>query len=114
MNSPKFSPINYVVNDVTELVRGQEEKFLDELIPLVRHEPVCLDLSSVQRIDAAGLAALIRLYRAARQAGHSFTVANPSAHVAEILRLVELDRVLRSDSEGEVAFFSRCLEATAA
>ena len=57
-----------------------------------------LDMSSVERIDAAGIAALISLYAGARDAGHCFTVVNPSPRVAEILALVGLERILVSQN----------------
>jgi anti-anti-sigma regulatory factor len=57
---------------------------------------VTLDLTHVERIDAAGIAALISLYWCADAAGNRFTVVNASAHVAEILALVGLDRILLS------------------
>jgi anti-anti-sigma factor len=95
--------------DMTELVRGQEEQFVDRMAPLVRQQSVALDLDRVERIDAAGIAALISLYGAARDAGHAFGVANPSAHVREILSLVGLDRILLPDCES-----ARMAELTAA
>lgn len=114
MNNPQFRPTRTVFNSATELVRGQEHKFLEEINPLVRKQSVCLDLSGIKRIDAAGLAALIRLYCTANEAGHRFTIANPSEHVAEILRLVGLDRVLLADQGCEAPFFSGHLQETAA
>lgn len=77
-----------------ELVRGQEKNFLERLVPVVQRQSVSLDLESVERIDAAGLAALITLYRDACKSGHSFTVEHPRRHVREILSVVGLDRVL--------------------
>ena len=76
--------------NVAELVRGTEQGLLAWLAPLVKSQSVTLDLRPVERIDAAGIAALISLYSIASQAGHSFMVANPSPHVAEILALVGL------------------------
>ena len=114
MNNPQFRPTKTVFNSTTELVRGQEHKLLEELNPLVRNHSVCLDLGTVRRIDAAGLTALIRLHCAAHESGYSFTVANPSPHVAEILRLVGLDRVLLADRDGEASFLSGRLQETAA
>jgi anti-anti-sigma factor len=84
------------VADLTELVRGNEEGLLAWLSPLVRRQSVTLDMSLVERIDAAGIAALISLHASALQAGHSFRVANLSPHVAEILALVGLERTLVS------------------
>lgn len=82
-----------------ELVRGTEQGLLARLAPLVQRESVSLDMSAVERIDAAGLAALISLYCDACKSGHTFTVARPGRHVREILLLVGLDRILLA-SEG--------------
>ena len=82
--------------DLHELVRGQEQELVDRLTPLVRRQSVTLDLTHVERIDAAGIAALISLYGCAHTAGNDFAVVNASARVAEILALVGLDRILIS------------------
>lgn len=89
--------------ETMELVRGQEQRFLEKLVPVVESQSVLLDLGSVDRIDAAGLAALITLYCDACKAGHHFTVARPRRHVREILSVVGLDRVLLvgDDSAGQ-------------
>jgi anti-anti-sigma factor len=99
---------------MTELVRGQEDKLLERLTPLVRDQSVTLDLKQVERIDAAGIAALITLYRLAGEAGHSFAVANASPRVEEILGLVGLERILASQNAEEAAGASLRLELTAA
>jgi anti-anti-sigma factor len=91
------------VTHSTELVKGQEQKFLDELKPLVLRQSVRLDLSGIERIDAAGLAALITVYCDARQAGHDFTISNPSHRVAEILAIVGLDKLLVASHADEFA-----------
>ncbi len=80
--------------EAVELVRGNEQELLARLAPVVRRESVCLDLASVSRIDAAGLATLITLYSDAAKAGHRFAVARPGRHVRELLALVGLDRIL--------------------
>lgn len=77
-----------------ELVRGQEQSFLERWGPVVRRQSVTLDLAPVERIDAAGLAALVALYCDACKAGHNFSVARPGRHVREMLALVGLDRIL--------------------
>lgn len=81
---------------LTELVRGTDEKLIDELSPLVSRETVSLDFGSVERIDAAGIAALISLYRRAHDAGHGFCVANATPRVRELLKLVGLEGILVS------------------
>lgn len=100
--------------DLTELVRGQEQDVLDRLTPLVRRQSVTLDLSRVQRIDAAGIAALISLHASAYEAGHCFTVVNPNPHVAEILSLVGLERILLSRNAGRKSYSGPCFERPAA
>ncbi len=113
MNVPPLPLSTQFVCGVTELVRGQEQEFIDGLQPLVEREAVRLDLSRIERIDAAGLAALISLYTDACKAGHEFTVVNPSRHVAQILALVGLDRILVG-SEEACAFAAMHLQETAA
>lgn len=78
----------------TELVRGSEQGLLAWLTPLVRRQSVVLDLGAVRRIDAAGVSALLLLYSSARRAGHRFAVTHPAPHVAEVLALVGLKRIL--------------------
>jgi anti-anti-sigma factor len=77
-----------------ELIRGREKELLAWLLPMVRRQSVTLDLGRVRRIDAAGISALVSLYSSAQKAGHRFSVANLSPRVAEVLRLVGLERIL--------------------
>jgi anti-sigma B factor antagonist len=79
--------------EMTELVRGHELGLMEKMEPLVERESVSLDLSGVERIDAAGIAALIRLYCDAHKAGHEFKIVHPGRHVREILGLVGLERL---------------------
>jgi anti-anti-sigma factor len=99
-NSRPDSTIQFV-SGVRQLVRGREPEILEELQPLVESRSVRLDLSAVERIDAAGLAALVSLYCAAGKAGHDFAVVNPSRHVARILAIVGLDRILVTKASEE-------------
>ena len=99
---------------MTELVRGNEQLLLDHLMPVVREQSISLDLRSVTRIDAAGLAALITLYAEACKSGHSLAVSHPSRHVREILELVGLDRILVAQSETQPAFGKLQLQESAA
>ncbi len=98
----------------TQLVRGQDLWLLERLMPLIRRQCVTLDLGSVERIDAAGIAALISLYSCARESGHRFAVSHASPRVAEILSLVGLDRILLSQSAVQASPSSQRLECTAA
>jgi anti-anti-sigma factor len=85
-----------VAGKLHELVRGQEHRLLNELEPIVRQNSVTLDMRQIERIDAAGIAALISLYGVAHAAGHDFTIVNASHRVDEILQIVGLDRILIS------------------
>lgn len=82
--------------DLNELVKGEDVRLLERVGPLVLDQSVTLDLASVERIDAAGITALLTLYRNAKDSGHCFKVTNVSAHVAHILAIVGLDRFLLS------------------
>lgn len=101
-------------SECTELVRENEPRLLERMLPLVERGCVSLDLHTVTRIDAAGIAALISLYCAASEAGHTFTVSNPSPHVAEILAMVGLDRILKSQNMDRLPYSSTRFEETAA
>ncbi len=114
MKDPRFQSAIYSVIDKTELVRGQEQEFLEQFQPLVCEQSVNLDLRKVARIDAAGLAALITLYCDACKAGHRFTVSCPSRHVREILAIVGLDRILMAQSEAELPLACAELQESAA
>jgi anti-anti-sigma factor len=81
---------------LTEIVRGSEGCLVDELTPLVRRQNVSLDMCSVERIDAAGIASLISLYRLAEESGYRFSVYNVTPRVYELLALVGLERILVS------------------
>ena len=81
---------------LTEIVRGSEGCLVEEMAPLVRRQDVSLDMSPVERIDAAGIAALISLYRLAEESGHRFSVSNVPPRVYELLALVGLERILVS------------------
>jgi anti-anti-sigma factor len=100
--------------ELTELVRGCESRLIEEMTPVVRRQSVSLDIKSVERIDAAGIAALISLYRIAREAGHRFSVSNAAPHVAELLALVGLDGILMSHNAKRRSRSSRRLAQTAA
>jgi anti-anti-sigma factor len=98
----------------TELVRGNEQQLLERLQPLVRRHNVTLDLENIERVDAAGLAALITLYCDACQAGYTFAIENPSPHVRSILAIVGLERILTTQPETETYCESVELQESAA
>ena len=98
MNDLRLNNTVRVASETTEIVRGQEERFLGQLEPIIKNQSIELDMSPVERIDAAGIAALIRIYCDAVQAGRRFTLLNPRPHVRELLAIVGIDRVLMGDS----------------
>src|SRR5579872_2897474 len=71
-------------DNMTELVRGEEQCLVQRVAPLLREKDVVLDLNRIERIDAAGIAALISLYSSARTYGHNFSVKCLSPRVAEM------------------------------
>lgn len=79
-----------------QLILGEDASFIEHVAPLVRDYNVTLDFSKVERIDAAGISALLALYRSAVEFGHCFRVTNVSDRVAQILEVVGLDRYLVS------------------
>ncbi len=81
-------------NGMTELVRGSDLRLVGHVEPLVRSRDVILDCAAIERVDAAGIAALIALYGTALNAGHSFRVCNVRKHVSEVLTLVGLEHIL--------------------
>ena len=100
--------------DLHELVRGQERGFVERMTPIVRKQNVTLDFAQIQRIDAAGIAALITLYGSANNAGNSFAVINVAPHVAEVLSVVGLDRILISHAAVASPRTARCFAQPAA
>lgn len=102
--------------DFHELVRGNEDRLMALLTPVVRERSAVLDLGRVRRIDAAGIATLISIYGSARAAGHTFRVCNVTAHVREILELVGLDHILVTEEavQSPSASIEPCVECPAA
>jgi anti-anti-sigma factor len=94
--SPQSEPTARVTADLAALIRGEEQPLVARIAPLLQDQNITLDIGSVSRIDAAGIAALLTLYANAHRAGHSFTVTNPSPRVAKILTLVGLEGILSS------------------
>jgi anti-anti-sigma factor len=112
MSCTEIPPVE--AGEITEIVRGNEATLLERFMPMVRRQCVTLNLAAVTRIDAAGLAALITLYCDARQSGHDFKISNPSHHVAEILAVVGLDKLLVSHQADGFSGFGTPAPATAA
>jgi anti-anti-sigma factor len=99
---------------MSEIVRGSEACLVEEMAPIVRRQDVTLDLRPVERIDAAGIAALISLYRLAEESGHRFTILNVAPRVYELLALVGLEGILVSHNANLTSNSGRRLTQTAA
>jgi anti-sigma B factor antagonist len=65
---------------------------------------IVIDLSGIEFVDSSGLGALIGCLKSARQAGGDLRIAQPTAQVAMVLRLSNLDRVLKSYGSTEEAY----------
>ena len=97
-----------------ELVRGHDGDLLARIEPLLHDRSVALDLDGVERIDAAGITALVYLYQSAQQSGHCFSVTNVPARVERILRVVGLDHLLMSHNAVRTSQYGSCSERSAA
>lgn len=109
-----FGAIEIEAAEFTEWLRGNEDALLERFLPLVSGQSLVLDFGPVRRIDTAGLAVLVALYRTASESGHSFAIANPASPIVEILAAVGLDRVLLRDGSEATRALEPCLACNAA
>lgn len=65
---------------------------------------MAIDLSSVQAIDSAGVGALISGLKAARVAGGDLRLVAPSTVVANVLDVMNLNRILSTHATADEAF----------
>jgi anti-sigma B factor antagonist len=65
---------------------------------------IVVDLSKTEFIDSSGLGALIAGLKTARQAGGDLRIACPTEQVEMVLKLTNLDRVLRPHASVQGAF----------
>lgn len=61
---------------------------------------VTLELSELTMCDSTGLGALVRLYRQAEAAGLPFRLRDPRPHVADLLAMTGIDKVIPVDRNG--------------
>ena len=99
---------------ITELILGHERDLVAHVAPLVRGQSIALDLSKVERVDAAGVSALVELYSTACLAGHEFCILNATPHVAKVLALCGLDRILMSHNAVQDSYSGHRIELSAA
>jgi anti-sigma B factor antagonist len=62
-----------------------------------------VDLAAVDFVDSSGLSSLISGLKAARLAGGDLRIARPSDHVVMLLKMTQLERVMRSYASVEEA-----------
>jgi len=68
------------------------------------HNRIVIDMSGVDFMDSSGLGALINGLKGARQAGGDLRIAAPVEQVKLVLKLTNLDRVIKTYSSAEKAF----------
>ena len=76
------------------VVTQQLRTLIDETVQGGRTR-IVVDLGSCEFIDSSGLGALIAGLKTARQAGGDLRIAGVGPQIATVLRLTNLDRVLR-------------------
>lgn len=64
---------------------------------------VVLELSTVEFMDSSGLGALAGCLETARQAGGDLRIAAPSDQVEMVLKLSDMDEILRTYPDGDAA-----------
>ncbi|WP_420364498.1 STAS domain-containing protein [Curtobacterium sp. L3-7] len=67
-----------------------------------RHR-VVVELSAVDFMDSSGLGALVGCLKTARQAGGDLRIAAPSDQVSMVLKLSNIDKILRTYPDGDAA-----------
>ena len=100
--------------EMHDLMREASACLLERLGPLVLERNVALDLTGVERMDAAGISTLLALYCRSREAGNRFSLVNVPARVVEILRVVGLDRLLLSHNPVQSSQYGSGLRRSAA
>ena len=66
---------------------------------------IVVDLAETSFLDSSGLGALIAGLKSARQAGGDLRIARPTEPVSAVLKLTNLDKVLRPRDSVESAFY---------
>lgn len=79
---------------LTMVVTPQLRTLINETVQAGRAR-IVVDLASCEFVDSSGLGALIAGLKTARQAGGDLRIAGVGPQVATVLRLTNLDRVLR-------------------
>ncbi|WP_022904647.1 MULTISPECIES: STAS domain-containing protein [unclassified Curtobacterium] len=64
---------------------------------------LAIELSGVDFMDSSGLGALVGSLKTARQAGGDLRIAAPSDQVQMVLKLSNIDKILRTYPDGDAA-----------
>jgi anti-sigma B factor antagonist len=92
-------------------------KLRDAVLCELDKQIIVLDLRATEAIDAGGLGLLVFLHTCAYGLGTELKLRNPTLHVAELLRLTNLDSVfdiLSSENVSRHATVARATDDTAA
>ncbi|HBT47719.1 MAG TPA: anti-sigma factor antagonist [Peptococcaceae bacterium] len=89
----------YVVGGVCRIVLNGELDMetvaqLQEVVGKVKEHTLEVDLSGVSLVDSTGLKSLLDISNDWRQKGGQMLILRPQPEVAEVMRLVGLDRLL--------------------
>ena len=88
---------SFVVRASGRLTQSSAPGLRDALSRLIQigRTLLVLDLTDVDSIDSAVLGSMISGVKLARQADGDLRIVGPSPHVAEVLRLTQMGRVLK-------------------
>uniref|UniRef100_A0A942T131 Anti-sigma factor antagonist n=1 Tax=Neobacillus citreus TaxID=2833578 RepID=A0A942T131_9BACI len=64
---------------------------------------IAVELSGVDFLDSSGLGALVGMLKSARSAGGDLRIAAPSEQVQMVLKLSNIDKILRTYPDGDAA-----------
>jgi anti-sigma B factor antagonist len=105
LDRPSLLDIETVVEETEIVVRpvgvldvSTVELLVDVVRPhLADGRPVVVDVFGVTMCDSTGLGGIVSLEREARVRKTSFAVRNPRRHMARIIAMTGIDRVVRID-----------------
>jgi anti-anti-sigma factor len=82
---------NLIFDDADEL----KEKLLERMDHINPHQPVIMDLSSVNEVDSSGIQLLLSFFKTLQNKGVKFYVDNINKEMLEILNLSGLAKYFR-------------------
>ncbi len=85
--------------NVSGLVKGE----FTMLLKVQNVTKLIVDLSDVESCDSSGLSALLVANRILESMGGSLRIAAPSEKVSTLIKITQLDRVLRVSENAEIA-----------